>query len=220
MNKQENPGVKGHQNRTGNAASKSQAASVKEIQWVNTGCGLPLNAFHRHARNPKVHTREQIEHIRNSILTFGFLDPIGIWGDKGLIVEGHGRLQALQELTEEGRIRIPDSGVPVLRLDHLSPEERDAYMLEHNQATMETPWDDDVLGELLSGLSETLDMEGLFGFGNGTDGEEDMDDIIPPEPEGMKMEYQLVIDCQSESDMQEKYDRLTEIGIQCRPMLG
>lgn len=43
--------------------------------------------------NAKIHTQEQIEQIANSIEEFGFNDPV--------IIEGHGRLLALQELGYE-----------------------------------------------------------------------------------------------------------------------
>ncbi len=190
---------------------------MKEIQWVRTGDALPLERFRAHPRNPKIHTEEQLKHIRNSILTFGFLDPIGVWGE-AQVVEGHGRLEALRQLVREGCIKVPEKGVPIIRLDHLSPAERDAYMLEHNQATMETPWDEATLNEILSGLEGTLDMEGLFGFGE-MEGAE-MEDIIPPDLEdGMKEEgFRLLAECRDEEEMQAAADQLRSMGISCHPV--
>lgn len=49
-------------------------------------------------QNAKEHPAWQIEQIKASIETFGNLDPIGVWGDDNLIVEGHGRYIALKEL--------------------------------------------------------------------------------------------------------------------------
>ncbi len=195
---------------------------MKEIKWVNTGCGIQLSEFHENPRNPKVHTEEQIAHIRNSILTFGFLDPIGIWGSEAWVVEGHGRLEALRALVREKIVAVPDSGVPVIRLDHLTPQERDAYMVEHNQATMETPWDDTTLGELLSDLSQTMDMAELFGLNPDAADGAAMEDLIPPDGDGNGAcdRYQLVIDCINEEDMQEKYNRLTAMEIPCRPLIN
>ena len=48
--------------------------------------------------NAKEHPAWQVEQIKASIETFGNLDPIGVWGEKNLIVEGHGRYLALKEL--------------------------------------------------------------------------------------------------------------------------
>ena len=80
-------------------------------------------------------------------------DPIGIWGQQNIIVEGHGRLEALKQLGH--------TEVDCIRLDHLSDEERRAYALAHNQLTLETPWDTDALEAALADIS--LDMTG-FGF--------------------------------------------------------
>lgn len=44
--------------------------------------------------NARKHDTEDVEAIKRSIEQFGFNDPIGIWSDENLIVEGHGRLLA------------------------------------------------------------------------------------------------------------------------------
>ena len=41
--------------------------------------------------NTRRHNPQDIEGIKKSILAVGFDDPIGIWGEKNIIVEGHGR---------------------------------------------------------------------------------------------------------------------------------
>ena len=48
-------------------------------------------------RNARQHTPTDIEQIKTSILRVGFDDPIGIWGEKNIVVEGHGRLIAAKE---------------------------------------------------------------------------------------------------------------------------
>ena len=79
-------------------------------------------------------------------------DPIGIWKDE--IVEGHGRLIACKEL---GMTEIP-----IIRLDHLTDEERKAYALAHNKLTMNSDFDIDLLNDELMSF-DTIDMSD-FGF--------------------------------------------------------
>ncbi len=40
--------------------------------------------------NAKEHPKKQVEEIKNSIKQFGFCDPVGIWGEKNIIVGGTG----------------------------------------------------------------------------------------------------------------------------------
>ena len=104
-------------------------------------------------RNAKKHPKEQVEQIKESIRQFGFNDPIAI-GPDNVVIEGHGRLMAAKELKM--------AQVPVIRLDQLTEEERKAYMLVHNQLTMNTDWDADLL-ELELGDIQEISMED-FGF--------------------------------------------------------
>lgn len=79
-------------------------------------------------------------------------DPIAVWKDCE-IIEGHGRLIALQELGYDK--------VPIIRLDHLTDEQRKAYGLIHNKLTMNTGFD----LELLQMELENLPMDMVqFGF--------------------------------------------------------
>lgn len=113
---------------------------------------IPIDDIKPYENNAKIHTEEQIEQIKKSIEEFGMNDPIGIWRDN-IIIEGHGRLMALKELGYKE--------VPVIRLDDLTDEQRRAYTLIHNQTTMNTGFDLDILNEELENLN--IDMS-EFGF--------------------------------------------------------
>lgn len=110
-----------------------------------------------YARNAKAHTREQVAQIAKSIEEFGFNDPVAVWdGPDGTeIVEGHGRVMAAKKL---GLKRVP-----IVRLDHLTDEQRRAYTHIHNQLTLNTGWETDMLASELGELGNTFDFED-FGF--------------------------------------------------------
>ena len=115
---------------------------------------IPIDELTPDPNNAKDHPQWQIEQIKNSIEQFGNLDPIGVWGNDNLIVEGHGRYVALQELgyTE----------AECIRLDWLTEEERTAYALAHNKLTMNSGFIPEMLDVNLEAVGE-IDM-GLFGF--------------------------------------------------------
>ena len=115
---------------------------------------LSIDALTPDPQNAKEHPAWQVEQIKESIELFGNLDPIGVWGDNNLIVEGHGRYIALKELGY--------NEVEVIRLDWLTDEERRAYALAHNKLTMNSGFDIDALNINLGAISE-IDMS-LFGF--------------------------------------------------------
>lgn len=139
-----------------------------KVEYVDIGELKP------YAKNAKIHTDEQIDQIVESIRQFGMNDPIAVWKD-GEIIEGHGRLMACQKLGMKQ--------VPIIRLDGLTDEQRRAYMNVHNQLTMNTGFDLDLLAAELNEINE-IDMS-MFGFDVPTIQEEEedaqSDDYVEPE---------------------------------------
>ena len=93
---------------------------------------ININEINEYSGNVKEHPEWQIEQIKNSIQEFGFNDPIAI-DEKGIIIEGHGRYLALKELGY--------AEVEVIRLNHLTEEQKTAYAIAHNKLTMNTEFD-------------------------------------------------------------------------------
>ena len=147
---------------------------------------VDINSIKPYKNNAKLHPEEQIEQIKKSIEQFGMDDPIGIWKDE--IVEGHGRLIACKELGYKE--------VPIIRLDHLTDEERKAYTLAHNKLTMNSDFDLDILNDELMNF-DTIDMSDFgFDLDLGIDEEQEIvEDEVPDVPEEPKAKlgdiYQL-----------------------------
>ena len=113
---------------------------------------LPIDALQEYENNARDHAEVDIEAIKQSITMFGFNDPIGIWSEDNIIVEGHGRLMAARELgfTE----------LPCIRLDHMTDEERRAYAIAHNKTAELSKWNVPKLDTELAGI-HSLDMSKL-----------------------------------------------------------
>lgn len=155
--------------------------------------------------NSRKHAPKDIEQIKESILKDGFNDPLGIWGKQNIIVEGHGRQIAAIELGLEK--------VPCIRLDHLTDTQRRDYAIRHNRTAELSAWDFEKLEEEIARLEiEGVDLSGLeFEL-------DKMDDSEKTDVKSVSLDekYQLIIDCEDENDMQQKYDMLQEAGIECR----
>lgn len=146
-----------------------------KIEYIN------VNDLRPYENNARQHEEYDVNAIADSIYMFGFNDPIGVWSDENIIVEGHGRLMAAKKLGMKE--------VPIIRLDHMDEEERRGYALAHNKIPELSSWDSGKLEEELANLS--LDMDG-FGF-------DDIDDI-PDDPEETQFKQQQEIDIDKEKN--------------------
>ena len=108
---------------------------------------IDIDKIKPYKKNAKKHPTKQIEQIKSSIQQFGMDDPIAVWKDE--IVEGHGRIIACKELGYKE--------IPVIRLDHLTDEQRKAYTLIHNKLTLNSDFDLDILNEELNDIVD-IDM--------------------------------------------------------------
>lgn len=114
---------------------------------------VAIDSLNPYEHNARKHSDRDIEAIAASIREFGFDDPIGVWKNN-IIVEGHGRLLAAKKLGM--------TTVPVIRLDHLTDEQRRAYALAHNKTAELSEWDFVAVDDELQNITET-DMS-AFGF--------------------------------------------------------
>ena len=108
-----------------------------------------------YARNARTHSDEQVAQIAASIREFGFINPVIVDGDRG-IVAGHGRVMAAR--------RLGLAEVPTLEVGHLTDAQRKAYVLADNKLALNAGWDNDLLKVELAELNtDGFDLS-LIGF--------------------------------------------------------
>jgi ParB-like chromosome segregation protein Spo0J len=97
---------------------------------------ISIHALRPQDHNARTHSQRQIRQIRESILKFGFNNPILI-DDDGHIIAGHGRVEAAKGLNMET--------VPAVRLSHLNEAEKRAYVIADNRLAEKAGWDPEIL---------------------------------------------------------------------------
>jgi ParB-like chromosome segregation protein Spo0J len=97
---------------------------------------LPITSLRPWPHNVRTHSNKQIHQIANSMREFGFTNPILIDSDN-VIVAGHGRVEAAKLLGF--------SKVPTIRLEHLTPQQKRAYIITDNRLAENAGWDPDIL---------------------------------------------------------------------------
>lgn len=170
-----------------------------EIEYV------PITDLEPYEGNAKKHSEKQIEQIAESIKELGMNDPIAVWGENNVIVEGHGRLYALISLGAEE--------VPIIRLDHLTDEQRVAYTLIHNKLTMNTGFDLEKLNSELMGI-ESLDMSkfDLEVKDLELDGGVERVDLS----DNFDEKFIIEVTCENGEKRKELFDEFTEREYECR----
>lgn len=110
-----------------------------------------------YVNNARTHSPEQITKLRSSLREFGFINPVIIDKDYGVIA-GHGRLLAAKE---EG---IDE--VPCVFVDYLTEAQKKAYIIADNRFAQDAGWDEELLKIEIEALqAEAFDV-GLTGFGD------------------------------------------------------
>jgi DNA modification methylase len=115
-----------------------QARSIKEIK---------LNP-----RNAKTHSGKQIRQIANSIIAFGFTNPLLV-NERGELIAGEGRYKASLLL---GLVKVP-----VIVIAGLSPARQRALAIADNKIAANAGWNRERLAIEIPELTGLLEAEGL-----------------------------------------------------------
>ncbi len=139
---------------------------IKELLGTRLGIVIPqtqtlsiesraLEHLIPYARNARTHSDEQVSQIAGSIAEFGFNNPILVDRDGGIIA-GHGRALAARQLNL--------THVPVIVLDHLTENQKRAFILADNKLALSAGWDEEMLRLELEALAEQDFELALTGF--------------------------------------------------------
>ena len=123
-----------------------------KLEYISPDALIP------YARNARTHSKKQLKQIVKSIDNFGFTNPILI-DQAGTILAGHGRVEAAKMMGLHE--------VPCLRIEHMSPAQKRAYVIADNKLALNAGWDDDILAEELNALLDIPDLDfdiGVIGF--------------------------------------------------------
>ena len=116
---------------------------------------VPLSKLVPYVNNARTHSPEQITKLRSSLREFGFVNPVIIDQDFGIIA-GHGRVMAAKE---EG---IEE--VPCVFVDYLTEAQKKAYILADNRFAQDAGWDEELLRieiESLQGADFDVSLTGF-----------------------------------------------------------
>ena len=162
-----------------------------------------LNEIKPYDKNPRKNDNA-VEQVANSIKEFNFQQPIIIDKDN-VIVCGHTRYKAAKKLNLDT--------VPCVIADDLTDEQIKAYRLADNKVSELAEWDIDLLGEELDEIFD-IDMSD-FGFDLSED-----DPTAPTERKDLSDKvgetYEVIIECDSEEQQAEIYEKLRKEGLSCR----
>lgn len=160
---------------------------------------LKLKDIIPYPNNPR-HNDEAVKYVVQSMKDCGNLDPIEV-DENNVILSGHTRLKALQELgyTETECIRYTG----------LTEDRKKIYRLLANKVGEVATWDVDLLNMELEDLPD-FDAE-FYDFELAVDEENSQLQDVE-----YKERISVVIDCEDEADAERVFDELISEGYKCR----
>lgn len=145
--------------------------TAKEMELVSVDKLVPYQ------NNTRTHTPEQINKLRSSLREFGFINPVVIDREFGVLA-GHARVEAAKAegITE----------VPCVYADNLTEAQKKAYIIADNRYALDAGWDEELLKveiEALKGMDFDI---GLTGFD-----EQEIADLFGKDDEAKEDEFDI-----------------------------
>ena len=123
-----------HDGRDGRCSDFASSIVWRETEQLKPNAG-----------NARTHSKKQIRQIAASIREFGFTNPVLIDAED-MIIAGHGRVEAAKVLRLDT--------VPTLLIDHLTEDQKRAYIIADNRLAELAGWDETLLAIEFQHLTE------------------------------------------------------------------
>lgn len=170
---------------------------------------IKLCDLQEYKNNPR-NNEKAIEAVAESIASFGFKVPI-VADENKVIIAGHTRYKAAELLGLQE--------VPCIIASDLTPEKIKAYRLADNKVSELAEWDFEKLEKELAELTAfDIDMA-AFGFDNAIF--EEIEETIKQKEradlsDNVEGCFEVVIECETESEQEDIFNKLTGEGYKCR----
>lgn len=164
--------------------------------------------------NPRYITDEDFQKLKNSIETFGYVDPIIVNKHNMNIVGGNQRYQALKKLGYES--------VDVVFINEPNLDKEKALNISLNKISGD--WDTEKLNVLLEDIKLSEVDVTLTGFDENEiikfdDVEDSIDEDVEEKTEPSIETFQIIITCSDEREQEITYNKLTNEGYKCRVLI-
>lgn len=178
---------------------------------------VAIEELHEDPANARVHEKKNLDAIRNSLLTFGQVEPIIVQKSTMKVVGGNGRLRVMKDLAWKE--------VKAVILD-IDDSQAAALGIALNRTAETARWDENTLTKLLIGLEADDELLLATGFlaedleqlkMSDVDDDDDLgfpDDDTSEIP--MESVFEVIVECEDEAQQKELFDKLAGEGYRCR----
>lgn len=168
---------------------------------------LPIPEVRPYEKNPRKNA-EAVKYVKASIEKFGFKQPIIVDSNR-VIIAGHTRLEAAKSLGM--------AEVPCIVADDLTDAQVKALRLADNKVAEFSEWEMNLLGEELGELAEISDIDmGDFGFDDNLEMDDEEENGTEEKGVNLSETFQIIVECESETEQQEFFEKLSGEGYKCR----
>lgn len=174
---------------------------------------LPLSALTEFQGGLKKRTEDDFKKIIKSINKYGFAFPFFVWQHDGInhVLDGHGRLGALQRMTAAGE-SIPD--LPVVYVNVKDEADAKNLLLRLNstygQMTKESVFD--FIGDFNVDIPDLQLPDGILNIND----ENTTNAIADPDGIELKEKFEVIATCANSAEQEQLFYRLTQEGYQVK----